>query len=191
MHATNETTLPHPQILEGKVALVTGSSRGIGAAIARRFARHGASVAVHGRDAQALAAVHGEIERDGGRAIRVAADVTSYAEIETMRLGIERELGPIDILVANAGGSPLPPGLDLALQAGPFGIRVNGIAPETILTERNMDLIPDSLRQSLVEQHPIRRLGTPEDVAATALFLVSEDSGWITGVILDVAGGAQ
>ena len=48
---------------------------------------------------------------------------------------------------------------DLALQAGPFGIRVNGIAPETILTERNMDLIPDSLQQSLVEQHPIRRLG--------------------------------
>ena len=54
-----------------------------------------------------------------------------------------------------------------------------------------MDLIPDSLRQSLVEQHPIRRLGTPEDVAAAALFLVSEDSDWITGVILDVAGGAQ
>ena len=71
---------------------------------------HGASVAVHGRDPAALAAVHGEIERDGGRAIRVAADVTSYAEIETMRLRIERELGPIDILVANAGGSPIPPG---------------------------------------------------------------------------------
>ena len=50
---------------------------------------------------------------------------------------------------------------------------MNGIAPETILTERNMDLIPESLRQSLVEQHPIRRLGTPEDVAGAALFLVS------------------
>ena len=86
-----------------------------------------------------------------------------------MRLRIECELGPIDIFVANAGG----------------------IAPETILTERNMDLIPDSLRQSLVEQHPIRRLGTPEDVAAAAFFPVSEDSAWMTGVILDVAGGAQ
>ena len=230
----NPTTEP----LAGKVALVTGSSRGIGAAIARRFARGGARVAVHGRDPAALAAVHGEIERDGGRAIQVAADVTSYAEIETMRLRIEHELGPIDILVANAGGSPIPPGTvediseegwrasvdanltatfltiksvlpgmkqrrsghivtlsstagrrahvrspvayaaakagiemltrDLALQAGPLGIRVNCIAPETILTERNMDLIPDSLRQSLVEQHPIRRLGTPEDVAGGA-----------------------
>jgi 3-oxoacyl-[acyl-carrier protein] reductase len=79
------------------------------------------------------------VTRRQPRAIRVAADVTSYAEIETMRLRIEQELG-----------------------------RVNGIAPETILAERNMDLIPDSLRQSLVEQHPIRRLGTPEDVAGGA-----------------------
>jgi 3-oxoacyl-[acyl-carrier protein] reductase len=62
------------------------------------------------------------IERDGGRAIQVAADVTSYA----------------------------------------------GIAPETILTERTMELIPDSLRQSLVDLHPVRRLGTPEDVAGGA-----------------------
>ena len=79
---------------------------------------------------------------------------------------------------------------DLALQARPFGIRANCLAPETILTEPNLQQIPETLRQSLVDMHPIRRLGVPDAVAGAALFLVSEDSGWITGVVLDVAGGA-
>jgi 3-oxoacyl-[acyl-carrier protein] reductase len=78
----------------------------------------------------------------------------------------------------------------LAAQAGPYGIRVNCIAPETILTERNQQQIPDQQKQALVELHPIRRLGTPDDVAHTALYLASEQSAWITGIILDVAGGA-
>src|SRR2546428_2948049 len=95
--------------LDGKVALVTGSSRGIGAAIAILFAQRGAAVAVHGRDLTALSAVQAEIEHAGGRAIRVAADTTKFAEIEAMRHQIERDLGPIDILVANAGGSLTPP----------------------------------------------------------------------------------
>jgi 3-oxoacyl-[acyl-carrier protein] reductase len=246
--------------LDGKVSLVTGSSRGIGAAIAKRFAAAGARVAVHGRDATALAAVQDEIRRAGGQAMQVAADVTRFAEVEAMRRRIEQDLGPIDLLVANAGGSPIPPGpleeiseegwrasIDgnltatfftirsilpgmkqrkggniitvssaaarrphprspvpyaaakagiqmltqhLAAQAGPYGIRVNCIAPETILTERNLERIPEPQRRALIEQHPVRRLGTPEDVAAAALFLASEESGWTTGVILDIAGGA-
>ena len=94
--------------LDGKVALVTGSSRGIGAAIATDFAAQGAKVVVHGRDAAALAAVAARIEQAGGRAMQVAADVTRYAEIEAMRRRIEQELGPVDVLVANAGGNPVP-----------------------------------------------------------------------------------
>jgi 3-oxoacyl-[acyl-carrier protein] reductase len=79
---------------------------------------------------------------------------------------------------------------DLAAQAGPFGIRANCIAPETILTETNQQWIPADVQRSLAESHPLWRLGTPDDVAATALFLASDQSGWITGVIIDVAGGA-
>jgi len=78
----------------------------------------------------------------------------------------------------------------LAAQVGSHGIRVNCIAPETILTERNQRLIPDAQKQSLVDIHPIKRLGTPDDVARAALFLASNESAWITGVILDVTGGA-
>ena len=96
--------------LRDKVALVTGSSRGIGAAVATRFAQEGAKVALHGRDIAALSAVQAEIEWAGGRAIHVAADTTKFGEIEGMRRQIERELGPIDILVANAGGNAVKPG---------------------------------------------------------------------------------
>jgi NAD(P)-dependent dehydrogenase (short-subunit alcohol dehydrogenase family) len=77
-----------------------------------------------------------------------------------------------------------------ALDLGEFGIRVNCIAPETILTERNQQRIPDAQQTLLVDLHPIKRLGTPDDIADAALFLASESSAWVTGVVLDVAGGA-
>src|SRR5262249_18721992 len=96
--------------MKDKVALVTGSSRGIGAAIARVFASEGAKVAVHGRDAAMMAATREAIERAGGHAISVAADVTNFSEIERMRIRIQEDLGPIDILVANGGGSNRPAG---------------------------------------------------------------------------------
>ncbi|HEU6449900.1 MAG TPA: SDR family NAD(P)-dependent oxidoreductase [Gemmatimonadaceae bacterium] len=246
--------------LDGRVALVTGSSRGIGAAIARRFAESGAKVVVNGRDEAAIDSVRSDIERRGGKVIGVAADVTDFDAVERMREKIERELGPVDVLVANAGGNVERPGpiesisvdgwrrsldvnltgtfltirtflpgmkermrgsiitissaaarrpsphspvayaaakagielltKDLAAQAGPSGVRANCIAPETILTERNQRQIPEETQRRLVDTHPVRRLGTPEDVAEAALFLASDASAWISGVVLDVAGGS-
>ncbi len=95
---------------------------------------------------------------------------------------------PIPYTAAKAGIQALT--RVLAAQAGPYGVRVNCIAPETILTERNEARIPDAKKKTLIDIHPIRRLGNPEDVAGAALFLASEDAAWISGVILDVARGS-
>ena len=89
---------------------------------------------------------------------------------------------------AKAGIELLTQGV--AAQAGPAGIRINGIAPETILTERNQQQIPADVQERLIGEHPVRRLGTPEDVAQAALYLASDAAAWVSGVILDVAGGS-
>src|SRR6185436_8829278 len=91
--------------LNNKIALVTGSSRGIGAAIAVRFAQAGARVVVHGRDAAALEAVRAEV--DG---VSVRGDVTMSADLARMRAEILDRVGPVDVLVANAGSSDSRPG---------------------------------------------------------------------------------
>jgi 3-oxoacyl-[acyl-carrier protein] reductase len=215
---------------------------------------------VHGRDAAAVRDVTEEIAASGGRSIGVTAELTDFDAIVGMRDRIDADLGPVDVLVANAGGNIVRPGLveemtpdewrdtvdanltatfltvkaflpgmkergrgtiitmssaaarrptaqspaayaaakagiqvltrSLAIQAGPAGVRVNCLAPETILTERNEEQIPDDVKEQLRATHPIQRLGSPEDVADAALFLAGARSAWITGTVTDIAGGA-
>jgi 3-oxoacyl-[acyl-carrier protein] reductase len=251
-------TVPTYPDLEGKVAVVTGGSRGIGAATCRALADNGVRVAVCARNRAGIDAVVDELRGQGADAIGVSADVSHADRIASLRERAEAELGPADILISFAGGfsSYTPVNeiseaewrhvidlnltstfltvkeflprmierrrgaivtmssnsgrvLDILLTAsyaaakagviqftrhaakelGPYGIRVNCIAPATTLSERVADIISDELRQRVIELCPLGRLGTPEDSALATLFLASESASWLTGVTIDVAGG--
>ena len=244
--------------LAGKVAVVTGGSGGIGSATCRLLAANGAKVAVHGRDEDRIGAVVDEVGSDGGKAIGIAADVTDFAAIERMRLRVEEELGPVEVLAAfAASGGPLPgPTVEIteegwrsaidgnltsafltlksflrgmiergsgsivtmassagrvptraptayaaakagvvmlsrqvADEVGGHGVRVNCLAPDSILTERTRSYMTEDQVRQWAEAFPLGRMGAPEDVPLATLFLASESSSWLTGVTLDVAGG--
>jgi NAD(P)-dependent dehydrogenase (short-subunit alcohol dehydrogenase family) len=91
--------------LEGKIALVTGGSKGIGRAIALAFAEHGADVAIAARGAPALEATRKEIEATGRSCVALPTDVSSDPELKKLHETIRSELGEIDILVNNVGGA--------------------------------------------------------------------------------------
>jgi 3-oxoacyl-[acyl-carrier protein] reductase len=117
---------------------------------------------------------------------------------------IERRSGSV-VTISSSGGRILEMGASapyvaakagiqmlsrrLAGEVGEYGVRVNCVAPASILTERVQRLMPEAQQQQAAASYPLRRMGKPEDVALAILFLASDASSWLTGVTLDVAGG--
>ena len=77
----------------------------------------------------------------------------------------------------------------LAMELGPFGIRANAIAPSIVRNEKIDKFMPAEMQAKAAEQLPLRRIGTPQDIAEAVLFLASDASSWITGHVIDVNGG--
>jgi len=246
--------------LSGKVAIITGSSRGIGRAIAVRMAEQGAKVVVSSRKEAAcldvvaeITAAHGE-----GRAIAIPANISSKEDLQRLVDETNKAFGQIDILVCNAASNPyygpmagiaddqfrkilennvlanhwlinmVAPQMierkdgaiiivssigglrgspvigaynvskaadmqlarNLAVEFGPHNVRVNCIAPGLIKTDFARALWEDPERLKEVnERAPLRRIGDPDEIAGTAIYLASRAGSFVTGQNIVVDGG--
>jgi 3-oxoacyl-[acyl-carrier protein] reductase len=244
--------------LANKVAVVTGASKGIGAAIAKQLAAEGASVVVNYASSKSGAdKVVDEISKAGGKAVAVQADVAKPADITRLFAETKKAFGKVDILVNNAGiyeflpleqitaehfrklfdlnvlglvlttqeavkhfpatgGSVVnvssvvssrgvPAGsvysgtkgaVDsitraLAAELGPRKIRVNAINPGMVVTEgfTSMGIHESDMRKQVEAATPLGRIGQPEDIAPAVTYFASDDSAWVTGETIVLAGG--
>ena len=246
--------------LNGKVAVITGASKGIGAGIAKQFAAEGASVVVNYSFAKSDAdKIVDEISKAGGQAIALQANVAKKAEVERLFVETEKAFGKIDVVVNNAGvyefmpleevteqqfhrmfdinvlglllvtqealkhfksdggsiinigslASTLTPptgavyngtkgSVDaitrtLSKELGARKIRVNSINPGMVVTEGSAagGFLTGDFRKTMEMQTPLGRIGEPIDIAPAAVFFASDDSSWVTGETLIIAGGLR
>ena len=225
------------KLLEGKVALITGASRGIGNGIAKKFAEMGADVAFTYLSSEEKArALEEELKAFGVRAKGYKSDAAKYSEAETLIDSIVADFGTLEIVVNNAGitrdtlllrmteeqwdqvidtnlksvfnitsivgrnGNPGQANYSaskagvigftqvVAKEMGSRGVRCNAIAPGFIATEMTGELSEEVIK-GWNDMIPLKRPGTPEDVANLAVFLGSDMSGYINGQTINVCGG--
>jgi 3-oxoacyl-[acyl-carrier protein] reductase len=246
--------------LTGKVAIVTGASKGIGAGIAKSLAAEGASVVVnYASSREGADKVVAEITSKGGKAIAVQGDVAKAADIAQIFAAAKKAYGKLDVLVNNAGIYDMKPLADiteeqfhrqfntnvlglilatqeaakhfgdaggsvinigsivsrttppnsavytatkgavdavtgvLAKELGPKKIRVNSLNPGLVETEgtHTAGFIGSDFHKAIEAQSPLGRIGQPSDIASIAVFLASDDSGWLTGETLLAGGGVR
>ena len=199
------------KLLQGKTAIITGGSRGIGKAIVEVFAQHGANVAfTYSSSEEAANALAEEISKTGVKAKAYKSNAASYDEAQQLGEEVLKEFGSIDILINNAGITKDNLLMRMSEQDFDQVIEVNlksvfnmtKAVQRTMLKQRkgsiiNMSSVVGVMTASLPEETikdfrngiPLKRGGAPEDIANACVFLASDLSGYITGQVLNVDGG--
>src|SRR5664280_1367185 len=182
--------------MKDRVVLVTGASRGIGAATAKLLAQEGAAVAVnYFQSAEAAEKVVASIRTAGGTAVAVRADVRDQAQVQAMVAEAENALGPIDTLVSNASiGFPVVPFLEYPWEA--FEAKLTGELRAAFFCCRAV--VPGMVARKkgciIAISSGLSRVPGPgfcAHIAAAFLALASDDARFITGAYLPVSGGIQ
>jgi NAD(P)-dependent dehydrogenase (short-subunit alcohol dehydrogenase family) len=175
--------------LKGKVALVTGSSRGIGQGIALAFAEEGCDLLLTGRDAQALQEVATSIRGKGRKAAVCVLDLREPSAAGTLVAAVQREFDGLDILVNNAGATKRGDFFALTDADWEDGYALKFFAHVRLARAAWPLLKEAKIRAQFCREAGIIRYGKVEDVADFVAFIVSSRATWLHGATLDLDGG--